>query len=225
MAILKPSVIASISGRLGSVECSQTRAGNVAKRAKPHSRHTTPAQRQAQAHLARGITAWRALTDEQRRIWRRTAENRPLLNRLGLPRLISGFNLFMSVQWDLQGAPFSTIATVPPQMTCPPPDTVLLSFTAGGACTFFAYGVAPKSLTAYERIRIARFQPRTATKAARNWVPLGIFNHGFSPYDIAPAMAARGIVLLQGERVAIECTWIWLDYWPASPVVKFTTVV
>lgn len=98
MAILRPSsLIGAISGTLGSIDYVQGATGlYVRKRPRSTIRHS-PILATRRNHFLRIVRHWREMTESQRQAWRSAAALSNFKNRLGTPRKLSGFQLFLQI--------------------------------------------------------------------------------------------------------------------------------
>lgn len=95
MAIFRPGpLVDAISGAVGGAEFSLNR-GHVAKKRQLKKAKTDPGLDRAQAIYQRAVHSWATLTDEQRLAWRQLANVTPRRNRVGLPRYLTGFQLYV----------------------------------------------------------------------------------------------------------------------------------
>jgi hypothetical protein len=101
MAIFRQSpFVGALSGRLGGAIAAQTKQGQVLKHRPAKINRQTEASLAARAAFANLTRNWQQLTDAERREWNLFASNKPLVNRLGVSRLLTGF------QWFMKGATF-----------------------------------------------------------------------------------------------------------------------
>lgn len=96
MAIVRTSaLIASISGSIGTANFANSRVGTVLR---PRAQKTNPqsaAQQTARARYSQAVKSWSTLSALQRQLWNNVALQYAQTNRLGAPRLLSGFQLYV----------------------------------------------------------------------------------------------------------------------------------
>lgn len=101
MAIFRQSpFIGALSGRLGGAVAAQTKQGQVLKHRPAKINRPTEAALAARAAFANLTRDWANLSAAERREWNLFASQRPRVNRLGVSRLLTGF------QWFMKGATF-----------------------------------------------------------------------------------------------------------------------
>ena len=131
MALVKPGpIVADLSGNLGGINFVRNATGLVVRQKLTRRRQRTPAQLAQRAKFAMLTRLWRDLAPSQRTDWDLDASLLPRTNRLGTPRAISGFALFLSLNcsaftpdpsfWETHNVP---------QIT-PPPTYLALDFTS-----------------------------------------------------------------------------------------------
>lgn len=143
MAVFRPSpLVLAASGTIGGTTFANTKAGLVARRAKPPGppqphRGPAPGSSFARAQLPPGgviplaRSQWDALTDAQRADWAAWAIQRPRRNRVDLDRPLAAFPAFVSAVWPRFFAlpiPVTTPGFVqPPSNDTPITVTIALS--------------------------------------------------------------------------------------------------
>lgn len=209
MAIAIPGpLVSAISGNLAGVNFAQTRTGHVIrKRRAPISKHSEPVV-DNRAFYQSLLSTWWDYTDEERQAWRSAASLRTFPNRLGIPRLLSGFQLFMKIK-ILRRVLGAQTFTDPPLMFASLGLTSLtIDFTSGGALRFscttneadvnwfaIAYGSRPMRSTACTHFSF--------------WRQLGGFHAQIAPAIVTTHWNAALGHPQAGEIVAIRCFgWI-----------------
>lgn len=133
MAIVRYGpLIGAISGRIGGAEFANTRAGAVAKKAQHKIRRSSTQALTAHSNYERAIRAWQDLTASERREWRAVAQNIQRTNRLGLPRTISAFQLFLHVVIPSIITTGAIVTTPPDDVALSPLSSIAITDTSAG---------------------------------------------------------------------------------------------
>lgn len=116
MAIFKPgAIVGAISGNVGGACFVNNKGSSVLRQPRSRTGSESPAQLVRQAKLHNDIIRWRDLTSEKKRQWNVAASTITFSNRLGVQRLLSGYQYFLKTS-----AIFET--TNPPQGATTFPD-------------------------------------------------------------------------------------------------------
>lgn len=101
------SIVANISGSVGSESYSRNAYGPYVKSRVTPTNPNTAAQQAARSDISDAVAAWQALTDAQRNAYVVEARQRSVKNRLGISTRLTGYNLFVRqfVQCAKAGAP------------------------------------------------------------------------------------------------------------------------
>lgn len=104
MAIIKTSaIVADIRGTLGGNVFSANKGGNYVRRYKKPINRNTIAQ-QTMRNLFMTLSAmWRNLEDSQRAAWNAIATHFPYMDSLGSSKVLSGQQLYMKLNQQIQG--------------------------------------------------------------------------------------------------------------------------
>jgi len=98
MALIRPSaLIGAISGSIDSVTFVYPRGGPIARPRPLKTDPQTELQLNQRACFETTQRAWKQLEDFEQRTWKSAAATKRGINRLGLPRNKTGYNLFMQV--------------------------------------------------------------------------------------------------------------------------------
>lgn len=126
MAIIRTShIVGGITGTLGSVDYVQGTTGLYVRKRPRSTIRRSPVISAARSQFSTLTNHWRKLTDSQRQAWRSAAALSNFRNRLGIPRKLSGFQLFMQI--NLTRPVISTIIeTAPNRLTKTPAPTNLV---------------------------------------------------------------------------------------------------
>jgi len=105
--------ITNLSGKAGGSVYAHNRGGSYVRNFAVPSNPQTAAQGAARAAFGSFASKWRALTEEERSAWRAAAENFPYIDRFGDEKVMSGENLYISLNRNLQIQNQSEITTPP----------------------------------------------------------------------------------------------------------------
>jgi hypothetical protein len=89
------------TGTLGTVVSVRTRYGQVRRPYVSPKNRRTPAQVRIRSNFGHVLALWGRLTDEQRTVWGRAAEGYESRPRLGQSGRLSGYLLFVKINWTL----------------------------------------------------------------------------------------------------------------------------
>lgn len=103
MALIKLSSIGitNLSGKAGGSVYAHNRGGNYIRNFVVPSNPKTALQAAARAAFGALSSAWRSLTQEARNAWKEAATSFPYINRLGEQKIMSGLNLYVSLNRNL----------------------------------------------------------------------------------------------------------------------------
>lgn len=115
MALIKMSSIGitNLSGKAGGSVYAHNRGGSYIRNFAVPSNPQTAAQSAARAAFGGFASQWRALTEEQRNAWEQATESFPYINRFGDEKRMSGENLFISLNRNLEIVGTSSISAPP----------------------------------------------------------------------------------------------------------------
>lgn len=115
MALIKLSSIGitNLSGKAGGSVFSHNRGGKYVRNFAVPSNPQTTAQMQARSDFGAFASAWRSLTQEQRNAWIEAAPSFPYVDRFGDQKVMSGENLYISLNRNLEIAG-GDVLTSPP---------------------------------------------------------------------------------------------------------------
>lgn len=148
MAIFTPGPLAArISGTIGGLNFAHTPSGPVVRRALARPRRLTLAQAPVRVKFQDQVRLWRALSDDDRAAWSTIAAQITYPNRLGVPRALSGFTLYM--QQALSASYLDAHSPAIPQSGARTPNLQNLSFSPeeGGPFTLGYSGVNTTDLS------------------------------------------------------------------------------
>ena len=118
MAIFRTGhVVGAISGNLGAANFVQGKYGPYVRKRLTRTKRYTERQLTARRRFKALRNYWLALTDEQRLTWDTTAAGARPINRLGLPRKMTGFELYFRANLPMVHTPWMPTFDVPPGAT------------------------------------------------------------------------------------------------------------
>lgn len=122
MALIKlTAIIDQISGKLNGTIFARNKGGNYVKGLSIPANPQTPHQQNVRNRFSYISQEWRNLTEEQRQSWREIAKVRPVRNRLGEERFLSGFQWFQKININSTLAGDGFREEPPPLVTFPYP--------------------------------------------------------------------------------------------------------
>ena len=115
MALIKMSSIGitNLSGKAGGSVYAHNRGGAYVRNFAVPSNPQTQAQSAARAAFGAFASAWRTLSQEVRDGWKAAAENFPYIDRFGDSKIMSGENLYISLNRNLELVGESALAEPP----------------------------------------------------------------------------------------------------------------
>lgn len=122
--------LGEISGRMGGVVFSKNKGGNYIKNFTRQNNPATSAQSIARATLVNFCARWAGLTETQRAGWR--ALSLEVYDRFGNARMLTGRNLYISLNANLKAISATQIDDAPLDTTPPtmPTGTITIDTTA-----------------------------------------------------------------------------------------------
>ena len=133
MATIRFNQIADARGSVNGTVYSRGIGGLYMKnRVKPINPQSS-AQTAVRSQLATLASSWRGLTDEQRSAWKEIVSNYPAVNRVGESYVPSGYQLYMTLNSNLNavGASLLDVPVVPSSITEALIDSLTMELTAG----------------------------------------------------------------------------------------------
>lgn len=120
MALVKLGVIVSaITGKVGGNIFSRNKGGAYVKAWVNPTNPQTVIQQAWRSGFSSRSTDWRGLTESERNGWKASALLRPVTNRLGEQRFLSGYGLFMKQNMALATASTGLLAIAPVPIPIP----------------------------------------------------------------------------------------------------------
>lgn len=222
MALNLPGIAGQISGAVQGVEFANSRGRSIMKKAKPHKQTRSPAQLHSDNIQRAAIAHWQGLTDNQRTAWKTAADQKPRPDRFGTYRVLSGFQLFLTIPHDFRfGVPVAFLDDPPIEITGTP---FITSLTITAPASIVAGGFFPSGFNYTLSLFISRWMSPTATRAHRNWKKLGLtyWDTAAGP-DFSTSLAANNVNFIAGETVAARLQFYnagkypsWKDFGPLT---------
>lgn len=214
MAIFVPGpAIGRISGDVGGINFVSSKAASIVRIAMRAGKETSTAQQDRLARVQRSVAAWNELPESIRVEWRRFAENRRAVNRLGVQTATKGFNQFIAHALDVHNGqpppdmrpPVAVIHIAPKRLEIGTfePDIVHV--------TQFGDPIGEDNPELIARVWLHRYARTTQVSGFNNPRVLAEFSNPNPLIDLTPALAARNIALQQAERIGIGIDWRWAD--------------
>lgn len=134
MAIVKLGpILSDISGSIAGVTFSRNRGTTVLGRRQRKRANKSDAQRVQKIRYAKRHNEWINLSDDSRLQWQQLAAQFVVKNRLGLPRTLSAYQLYMKLALQHRPDFGGDNPFPPPLLTAPTPFNLIPSITSGGA--------------------------------------------------------------------------------------------
>lgn len=215
MALSKPGIAGQISGVLNGVEFASHRGRQIIRNKKSKPVTTTPNRRDSQQWHIAALRYWHGLSDANKLAWETAAQLKPMPDRFGTPRILSGLQLFLTIPHDFrQGLTPSYLDTPPltqlvitadPTLTWTTPNTI--------QCT--APDIDPPSGTGDASLFAVRMA-KSLRSSNRNWRVIGL-HHGnwTSLIDFQTSAAAFNVTASAGEVVHAKIRLYVPNRWPA----------
>lgn len=133
MALIKlTAFLDNISGKVNGSVFSKNKGGNYVRSKSNPSNPQTIAQMLNRSIFGAISSAWRGLTDGQRKAWDTGAGNYPYQNRLGDTKILSGFALHQKLNRNLQLINQAMVVTPPNPTETPSPTALQVTNEAPG---------------------------------------------------------------------------------------------
>lgn len=207
MAILKPSpLIGAITGTLGAVDFVQGATGLYVRKRPRSTIRRSPAVSLHRERFSTLINHWREMTESQRQAWRQAAALSNFRNRLGVPRRLSGFQLFLKI--NLSPIRRDTIDEVAPDTltaTAAPADVTIVR--APAADIFAEFTIDTPSPTQQVWIYCARPVSTSQRRHYSNYklIAIGTAPTGANSVPIGGLFTPILGIPQVGERIGIRC--------------------
>lgn len=148
MALVKTSaLVATISGSIGAANFANTRNGLVVRPRAQKPNPNTAIQQTRRAAYTETVRAWALRTTGEKLSWNNNAKFYPQTNRLGQPRLLSGFALFVKNTMRAFTSGHSGGAFPPVPLVYSPLQSVTLDYKTGNYLNMSAWITGPAAPT------------------------------------------------------------------------------
>lgn len=217
MAIYRPSpLVGAISGSAGGVQFLTGAGGNVVRARAGKRSQKTPPMLNEQAIYINAVRHWQGLTDAERLLWSTSAGLLTVQNRLGLPRILTGFQSFMRVaipRFHVAGA----YPNMPAEELVSPPTTVLVVGDFTAAALFFQLrGIEPfavQPVQAYAGFSLNH--PHWSRPRRMRLIFSGLTNITTIVAPI-PTWPSDFALPQPGWRIYLEARFVLTDSWPGA---------
>lgn len=217
-------LVGALSGRVGGVVFRSQRVGQVVAVAPRVVDVRSAAQLEARSQRALVVAGWRGLGDDVRQAWRTFAAARPLTNRLGVSRAISGWQAYASyVGVVFAGEPPAGVEP-PRRMDMIMPGSVVGAWFPGGPLGLTVQGPPWPGEGVEECVYVQRMAAVGATAAHRRIVRVGSFSKVWSGADVAGVGPDLAASVVDGERVLVGARW-WIEEGLPGPTFWAPVVV
>jgi hypothetical protein len=217
MALLQPGPIGVFSGNLGGLCAAPSKSGHTLRARKGKNPSPSPAQRAQQLTIAQYTSIWRSagMTD-MRKAWNTYARNHIVPNRMGTPRLVSGYAAWLHFLPIVQTFyPAATLMLGPP--ACRNTDymtTISATISNAPSMIVVAPGVWNYPFT-YEQVQFARFQPTSGIARRPIWQNLVfLYLKVYATTDVS-SWLPQDAVPVPGETWQVRIRW-WSVYYDSG---------
>lgn len=208
MAIFRGGSLAqAVSGKVGGVEFVLSPSGPVLRARGRRSAPASAPRLAARATLERLWGLWRALSDDERRAWVTAASGVRVRNRLGVSRVVRGFELYFQTAIEVYDG-FPPAGLVPPAvMQLYAPTLVRAYFLEGGPYAVTSSGSPFGVSTLYERGYVQVGRGPAQLTGFNRYRAIETRLKPTATMDWYTAIAADGIPVFDGTRIAWASAW------------------
>lgn len=135
MALIRSTLLASISGSIAGATFARNAAGAYMRNRTKPVNPNTPNQVLARGGFTASATSWRDLTDAQQAQWKTYAQNTPRTNRLGEVIHLSGIGEYMRLNGFLTFLQQAIVPNAPSAYGSPTPITSIVTVIDASADT------------------------------------------------------------------------------------------
>lgn len=215
MAIARPSLITTLSGKLAGVEYASTHNGLILKKTKPPRALSSPRASNWHNVWSQYNTLWNHLPADEILAWEALAPTVPQTNRLGARTYLTPHALFMSLAIDRTNLPLWPNTNPLPIASTPGPAGLSIGL----------YPPAPLQLVPTPTegfpdntaivISVARFRPRDSKHLPRSWIHLTPYPLTPNPADWESRFLAQGVTFQAYESIALKVRYHTHGSWPS----------
>lgn len=224
--VLFSAFLADMRGKVNGTVFSKNRGGAYARTKVTPTNPQTLAQNLVRSVLTGLSQAWRALTAAQRSAWNAAVGGFPRTNVFGNPKTLSGHQLYVGLNAQLEAAGAATIST-PPTPTGAPAVATFTGAAAAGAGTFTA-AYAPDPVPADSTLIIDATQQVSPGKSNLSNLYRQIQTAAaaaISPADIAAAYVAKFGALTAGQKIGLRARIVNTNTGEVSGAVTAEVIV
>ena len=203
--ILFTAFLAEMRGKVNGTVFSKNRGGAYARTKVTPSNPQTAAQNLVRSRLTGFSQGWRGLAQSARDAWNAAVASFPRTNVFGNSKILSGHQLYIGLNSQLQAAGQSSIGT-PPVPAGAPAVTSASGAAAAGAGTF-TVTYAPDPVPADTTLIIDCTEQVSAGKNNLNSLYRQVATvaaAATSPYDIATEYVAKFGSLIEGQKIGVR---------------------
>lgn len=218
--------LVDMRGKVNGTVFSKNRGGAYARTKVTPNNPQTSAQNLVRSRLTGLSQAWRGLSQAARDAWNAAVGSFPRNNVFGDSKILSGHQLYVGLNSQLEAAGASTIGT-PPVPVGAPAITALSGAAAAGAGTFTA-AFAPDPVPANSALIIEATEQVSPGKANLNSLYRQIQVEAAataSPADLATAYIAKFGTLVEGQKIGLRAKIVNTDTGEVSGVVTAEVIV
>jgi len=211
MAIFRPGhVVGAISGNLGAVNYATGPYGPYVRKRLVRTDKSTERQLASRAALQKAKSDWLDLTEEQRDSWKAAARGLKFRNRLGTPRSLSGFLVFLRMNMPYTADLVEFPLNPPVQIPTPPPTSLAFAVTLPNNYIMTWYPtITPGQV--WQRIFTTRTLKDHVIRPLKYWRLSEIASQAGPTYNIKNAFVYAWGAPQVGEYVAVK-----LQMWQAE---------
>ena len=179
--ILPGALVGDYSGSLGSTTFSRNKGGAYMKNKSIPVNTITPARTAVRQGLAGISSGWRILSDASRNAWANFAASLPKVGVFGLPKLLSGHQMYVSCNQNLLKVSEAVISVPGAVPTITSEASVTVAAAAGAGTMTLSF---PTAIAATEKIYVSMSAPLSAGLTA----PKNVFKSVavLDDLDVAP---------------------------------------
>lgn len=222
MATFKTSpLIGAIAGPVGGVTFVTSGRGNVVRGCASTVRRSSVRGALASARFASAAAGWLALTDAQRAAWRVRAGTLQEPNALGVPRYLSGWELYSRfvMKCRMQGA---TVLTTPPAVLVGAGARLVSAYGLSSGSCGFDVAVPGVSSNFVLLVWMATQFHGGNRYVVRRWKFMGVMSSSVAHFSFSASTADRlGSIPGTGVRVALKVENVKSCYWSVPAVGVF----
>jgi len=218
MAIFRPgSIVGDVSGKLGGTVFAKGRFGPVVRKRSARSGGRTEAALAARGRLAGVARSWATQSAETRASWDTVAGQVQFVNRLGLARNVTGFNLYCMVGLGVLDGVVPSGQLPPAQLLQVMPSYYNAYFLEGGPYAVTAWG-SPFPVVDLEEVGyLQRGRGQTQRSGWSRFQRAYLLEREYATQDVYASVESVQPGLLDGELFAAGGAWRFAAGLPGVP--------